>query len=314
MKNQNYKCAQSELYTIARLGWSACKDNIAAFTSFKPKYTLAFVADKNEQINAAQHMPSEQQRNAVAETLRVYLAEAGRVCLDNFQALKQYIVEAYPEAVLKAQYEEAGQLYYTAAIKNNWDSIDSLSEHAITYVVKNTTQLSANDNMPPTFQAKLETDRTAFTTLHQDFLKAEEDATTMAEQKIIANNQVYNDLMLMFSDAHRIFKNQEALLKKFTFSDVHYLVSGAGTAGIRGTVTSAVNNKPIPSVTITIDDNGGTAITDDAGKYEISPMASGSYALIVSAPGYETLYLAHEVLTGTLSTRNITLNPSAVTV
>ncbi|MBL7765790.1 MAG: carboxypeptidase-like regulatory domain-containing protein, partial [Chitinophagaceae bacterium] len=133
-------------------------------------------------------------------------------------------------------------------------------------------------------------------------------------EKILANNEVYTELSKMMADGQTIFKDKDAILKQFTLVDLLNLVSGAGTAGVRGTVLNATNNKAIPEVTITVDETGNAAVSDDVGKYEISPMASGDYTLIISADGFQTQTIAHKVLIGTISTLNITLNPNAVTV
>ncbi|MBL7766667.1 MAG: carboxypeptidase regulatory-like domain-containing protein [Chitinophagaceae bacterium] len=314
MQNLKYHCPQEDLYTIVYLGWKSCRKKLSAFTDFKPIYTDAYIDEKLAQADAAEKMPSEQERDGKISSIRLHLINANRTCLNNFQSLKRYIETAYTPEFAEPEYTIIGQDLYLKASRNNWDTTKNIMTKCSTYIAQNVVKLSENLNMPSTFPAKFESDLANFNTLHHDFLEAEESSTDETEAKIAANNAIYTDLMSMFADAQILFKNQDALLKQFTFSDVLYLVSGAGTAGVRGTITNANNNKAIKEVTLTVEDTEHNAITDDVGKFEISPMASGTYNLLVSAPGFESQTISHEVLIGTISTLNITLTPSAVTV
>ncbi|MBL7766778.1 MAG: carboxypeptidase regulatory-like domain-containing protein [Chitinophagaceae bacterium] len=314
MLKKTYPCTQQEVYTIARLGWSSCQENLSDFTAFKPKYTAAFIAAKLTELEAAEALPAEQQRNAIPENLRVQLKEAARVCMNHFQSLKSYIEDSFPANQLKAEYEAAGQEHYIYCQRNNWDSVVALMNFCNTYATEKASTLSANDVMPANFPVKVSTARAEFIALHQDFLKADEEAAKQTKRKIKATNQVYRDLSKMLADGQEIFRNNDEQLPDFIFSNLLYRVSGAGAAGVRGVVTNAINNKPVPGVSITIDETGDSAITDDVGKFEIAPLASGNYTLLVTADGFQPQTIpGHKVLVGTISTLNISLSPSAVT-
>ncbi|MBL7764970.1 MAG: carboxypeptidase regulatory-like domain-containing protein [Chitinophagaceae bacterium] len=314
MKLNKYNCPQQDLYTIVYMGWKSCRKKLSAFTDFKPVYTDAYIDEKIAQADAAEKMPSEQERDGKISSLRLHLLDANQICLTNFQSLKRYIDTAFTPKYAGPEYATIGNELYSKALHKNWDTTKSIMTKCSTYIAQNVVKLSENLNMPPSFPAKFESDLANFNTLHHDFLEAEESALDQTKAKIDANNAIYTDLMAMFADAQILFKNEDALLKQFTFSDVLYLVSGAGTAGIRGAITNTANNKAVKEVTITVDETQDTTITDETGKYEISPMASGNYTLLISAPGFESQTISHEVLVGTISTLNITLNPSAVTV
>lgn len=310
METANYPCTQQELYTISRLGWQSCTQNLPAFTAFKPRYTASYITTQTTSIDDAQALPSEQARNAIAESLRIQLSESNRNLLTLFQGLKRYITDAFPPSLLKPEFEAAGQKDYEKASQNNWDSAQGLYTSANQYITDKLVILTANQNMPPTFKVTFDTARTQFNILHQEFLDAEETATIAAETKVIANNTIYDTLINMFLDGQEIFRKEDAIRKQFTFSDLLYLVSGAGTAGVRGTITDSITTMPISQAEINIIESGDTFITPDTGKYQISPMASGSYTIKIEAPAYipQTI-TSHQVLVGTISTLNISLVP-----
>ncbi|MBL7767116.1 MAG: carboxypeptidase regulatory-like domain-containing protein [Chitinophagaceae bacterium] len=314
MSKPIYNCAQQDLFTIATMGWKSCEKRINQFEAFKAHYTAAFIADKKAQLKAAEHMPSEQERDGKTTSLRMHLSEANETCLRNFKHLKRYIDSAFPGQYAIPEYNTIGQEFYEKALRSNWEATRSILTKCSNYITNNLVKLTDNLNMPATFPAKFEADALDFQNKHEAFIESEEVSVDQTAEKIDAINAVYQDLMSMFADAQEIFYNQPAILKEFTFSQVLFLVSGAGTAGVRGIITNTANNKAVKEATITINETEASTVSDDVGKYEISPMASGTYTILVSAPGFESQSITHEVLIGTISTLNINLTPSAVTV
>ena len=164
--------------------------------------------------------------------------------------------------------------------------------------------------MPPTFLATFDTGKLNFFKLHPDFLDSEEKARQDAEAKINANNALYANLISMFLDGQQIYRYQEAIRKQFIFDQVLLLIDGAGTAGVRGTVTDLVTGLVLAGVTIKLMPGNYTGTTDTDGIYRISPMASGKYTITYSLPLYEDLVQSdYEVKLGTVSTLNNSLKP-----
>jgi hypothetical protein len=305
-----FNCSQSELYTIATLGWNSCSQHLAQFTGFKPKYNAAFITDQLSAVQYAKDLPSEAERNYDANIHHIQLTDAAKSCRDLYQRLKRYIIEAYPESQQQASLNSAGQQYFVPASANNWDAVESLMSAAVNFTSAHTAQLTNNDNMPPGFPAILTSAATGFSTLHQTFLDDEEASKIATSDKLRNNNQVYEALISMFLDGQEIFKNQEAILSQFIFEHCLLLVRGAGTAGVRGTVTDSVTTLPIEGATITVGVNDYTGTTNTNGQYEISPAAAGTYTVTVTAPGYQPLTIpSHQILTGTISTLNLLLIP-----
>jgi hypothetical protein len=305
-----YNCTQQELYTICNLGWVSCNQNLADFSSFKAKYTMVFITTRQADVAAAQLLPDDQQRGEVAESLRVQLQEQSILCLNAWQKLKRYIADAYQPSLQKAKNEAAGQNYYATAASENWDDVQGLMTSGFTFITTNLADLTANQNMPATFEADFTTLRSDFNSLHQDFLDKEENAKIQTEEKQLANNNIYSALISMFLDGQEIYKNQPAIKKLFVFDQVLQLVSGPGVAGFKGIVTdNTIAHTPVPNATITIVETGVTTITGPDGKYQLSPVPAGTYQVTVHAVGYQPFIIAaQEVLVGTISTLNVTLN------
>ena len=298
-----YSCTQQELYSISKLAWNSCTQHLADFTAFKPRYDATFITDQERLISNAETLPDDQARSSVAEAQRIQLTDLADKCLANWQKLKRYIADAFPTNLQKPELEQAGQDYYSKAGNYNWDSIQGLLTSGQEYITNKQTTLEANNNMPPTFATDFATDKDAFNTLHRTFLDSEETARQGTATKIEANNTVHANLMSMLLDGQEIFRNDQAVRKQFVFSDLLYLIRGAGVAGLRGTVTNQADGVAIPNVAVSIAGTNKRTTTDDQGKYTITPVPAGTYNFIFDAPGFQQQIIeAQEIKTGTVST------------
>ncbi len=78
--------------------------------------------------------------------------------------------------------------------------------------------------------------------------------------------------------------------------------------GISGKVMQDVNKYVLEGVRITIKDFGKVAITDKYGKFEITPLSSGKYTIIVEKEGYVTqIFKDFRINTGVTSRLNVLL-------
>jgi len=310
MTTANYNCNTQELYSAARLGWDSCSEQLTDFTAFKAKYTSAFITAQLAEIDIAANLPDDQARAAKAESERINLTQIADTCLANWQKLKRYIADAFSTEQQKPNIESAGSQYYEKAGNYNWDSLQGLLTAGQTYIAANLAALQANQNMPAAFATSFSTDKTAFDNLHQQFLQSEELSQQGTEAKVIANNKVYSNLISMFLDGQEIYKTNEVIKKQFVFDQVLNLVSGTGTAGLKGYVTADKTNTPIQGAMVAIEQNGKSATTDQDGKYQILQVAANTYNIKIGAEGYTSKLIENVVVkTGTVSTLSATLVP-----
>lgn len=223
-----YECKQNELYSVASIGWKSFTDNQTAFEAFNTRYTALFGIGMKAAVVSAKQLPDEFQRSDVHKTLRKDLKGAAENALIKWQQLESFINNGFPEEDQESKKLAAGKAYYATAANEDWESVDSLLDDATTFIGLHLAELGTG-GMPATFQMDLGTVKTSFEGLYEAFTDAELDAPEQTDAKINANNEVYRNLMKMFDDGQKIFRNSAALKSRFIFSHVLELIGG-GTA------------------------------------------------------------------------------------
>lgn len=302
-----YNCTQQELYTVCRSGWNSCSENLDNFAAFKARYTETFIDERLSEVDIAEGLPDPEQREEEARLFRVELKNKATECLAFWQKLKRYISDAFPAGQLQIKLDAAGQLHYSKAANDDWNSLSRLLVNGNTFITDNTTELTANENMPDTFPPAFTAAKLEFDGLLQSFLDATKDSRVETQEKITANNGIYKNLMSMFLDGQEIFKNNEAVKKRFTFSQVLLIVAGPGAAGLKGHITDS-NGQPITvTATLSIVETGRSTQSDENAQYEFNQLSAGNYTLDITAPGYQQQQLLFQIETSTVKTLDITL-------
>ena len=224
-----YNCTEAELYKVCIIGWGSYQENLAGFTAFNTTYTLAFGQTAIAAVNAAQLLPSFQQRGELHEKLLIRLNIAADECLKQWKFLEGHIKRSFPENELKPSLEAAGSSHYSKAGDDNWEYVSLLMTEGGEFINNNTAQLTSG-GMPPAFPTDFTTAQTNFEILYQPFKDAQQDAHEQRDNKIIANNAIYNTLTAMFDDGKKVYRMIPAKKERFTFARVLNLVS-SGTGG-----------------------------------------------------------------------------------
>lgn len=310
MVTPHFNCTQSELIAVANTGWNSYLQHIAGFSAFRGYYDAAYAATAKAAIEAANQLPDSQARYANVEVYRVELTHLADTCLDKWQTLKRYILTSFPSDITKARLEEAGSARYEKARNYNWEELMALNTSGENFIGAHTAALSAGNNMPLGFMASYNAAVAAFDAKYQSFISEEELAYNATEAKVTACNEVHATLMNMFKDGQEIYKNDQGIRRQFTFDTVLGLIGSPGQAGIRGKVASALNLSPIAGVLVEILSTSQSSISEPNGNYLIKPIASGKYDVRFVATGYQDkLVQGFDVLTGTVSTLDVELNP-----
>ncbi len=306
-----YNCEQQELYGIGRLGYQSVIDYLAQFTAFKPKYIAAFITAREAEIDAAEALPDEEQRQEAERTFRVVLKTKATEGMALWQTLKRYITDAFPENEVDIKLDAAGQQHYRKAGKDNWTSVKRLMLDGDAFITANSVTLLAADNMPPTFAATFTAGKTTIDTAYDNFFNASQGSEVDTQTKITANNDIHAKMMSMFLDGQEIFKTNEAVKKLFTFEQVLLTLSGPGVAGIRGLIKSSLTGLPINATAhISIFGTEHETDSDENSRYKIEGVAAGIYTIVITCPGFQELQIPNiEIETGTMKTLNITLTP-----
>lgn len=306
-----YPCSQLELYTAATLIWSSCSQHLTNFEDFKSKYRPSLIAQEQADIQRAKALPDYQARNEATETLGIQLAEKAATVRNEWQKLKRYIEEAWPENLQKPKLEAAGQTLYKKAGADNWPSVLGLSTAGENFIRENLATLINDGYMPDAFPTRFFESAHAFSENYQQFLDSKENESIGAAAKVKANNTVYKNVIALCKDGQEIFKSNEAVRSQFVFEEALLKIGGVGTAGVRGLVTRSDSALPLAGVAVTLSGSDKTGLTDNEGRYEIKPLAAGTYALTFSKEGFASATVAgHEVKIGTLGRADAGLVPA----
>ena len=252
------------MYAIGKMGIDNLKADIALFAAKKAKYTLIFVNGLYDLRTAAMGLPDEEARNGVHQILKNQLPGLVTPVRDNFNDLKGYIRDGWPDEDPQPRYEAAGLVKYNNIGTNNWENVVGLNESMIQFIADNTATLTLPGGMVGTFAQKVQDDSDAFDAVYEPYLTSRETATARAA-KITANNKLYEAVMDFFKDGvEMVFRNDAEAKKRYTFSALKDIVSPPGSASLKILGKTAADvllaNKPV-----TIKKEGSAAITSTLG-------------------------------------------------
>src|SRR4051794_3348114 len=95
-----YRCSEDELYEGARIVienlLDPVHDDLAKFAAKKEKYTTIMVGGISTLLTNAMALPDEESRNGVHQTIKNVLPKLVVPVKDNFNDLKGYIRDAWP--------------------------------------------------------------------------------------------------------------------------------------------------------------------------------------------------------------------------
>ncbi len=289
-----YRCKQVELYSVALAGIHSFSEYKADFEAFKGKYADPYETDMRTLLSTAMSRPGFQVRDMDTEVLGIQLKTFAERCLDNWQALKRYIkdVKAW-EDLQKPRLEGAGSQEYAKAAALNWESVLLLNQMGLEFIERFETELLADNNMPAGFKNAYTQDKDRYAQMYNSLLDAKHDNPTEAENKVIANNELFEALMGMFDDGAFIFKRRKSVKDRFTWAQVLNKVRrpsvgtppptpdpGTGTGTVSGTMTRSDNGSALANGEVTIAVLGVVAQTDAEGNYSLPNVPVGSHTIM----------------------------------
>lgn len=223
----DYHCTNPELYGSGIIGWTNYSNHLSDFVAHKTTYNAGLTGTRKLEIQTASLIPGYAQRRKQAGLYRIELDEKAYIALAKWQALKCIIKQAFPKSQHKIMLEAAGSLYYTRALKRNWECLSALISYAMAFITENSTVLQSVGGMPTTFPTQLSTLASEMMVIYGNFKNSEQEIEIKTAEKTIANNLVYEHLMDMFKDGQVIYKNNYAVRNLFVFDHVLELVRGS---------------------------------------------------------------------------------------
>lgn len=309
-----YKMRQIDLYTVATSIANSTNTLLTDFTAFRSNYNAAFITALNAQISVTKAIPDFQARNKAAEILRNELEKTLKPAIQNlWQRLKRYITYTSPAMNHQAEWDAAGFKYYQEASQSNWDAMEQLCQSAQNYLTANAAALTAA-GMPAAFSTDFDAAYAQFATAHSQFISERQAASVATENKIAANNELFQAVSKICADAKTIFTDSPAALRQFTISHIMDMITGAGQSGIKGTAIDQATGKTLAGATIEVIETGDIVTTDADGNYELK-LPSGTYNIVaqyepITASASLRLTTQIKVIKGTISTYKFELMSS----
>jgi len=303
-----YNCSEQHLYIATAMGWANYGDCLSEFTALKGKYNALFGTSAMSDLNAAKQLPGELLRNEIPESIRLALVPVAETCLSNWRILKNYIDEAYPDALAKPMEHAAGSLFYIAATNDSWSSIDKMNTSADAFITKYSTPLQmGTHNMPVAFITTFSDGKKAFDKIYGTYLQALQHTNQGTNEKIIANNAVYTKLMKMLTDGQLIYHDNHSKKELFIFASILSFISGTGVTGFTLKLIDSITKLPIPDYSVVVQPGNISGAGDKDGLKEIKT-EEGLYDIEITVPDYPN-YSATGIrtITGTMSRKNIVL-------
>jgi uncharacterized membrane protein len=303
-----YNASQKDLYNACRIGWGLCRTHLPVFSAFKMKYSQEYINIQLKAVDDAELLPDLETRMAKAKSLRMDLVVVKNAILYQHGLLKSYIDDAFDVSKRELMYTSCGDGYTTKAKAESWSDMTSLLSSALPFLEENLATLTADNNMPPAFANEFKKLAQDFKTTYTDWFTTDNGTYDKTDEKVIANNTIYNTLLAMLTDGSRLFKKDQNLAKQFTFSALLAQTHGTKAAGIKGKITRNDTGAAVANALVSVNDSDKIVTTDAEGRFEISPLSIGNYALLVKADGFGELRIADvTVRTGITTRQNISL-------
>ncbi len=304
-----YTCTEQELYAIAELGYNNLEGDLAVFAAKSTKYDATFLAALRLTRTDAMALPDEEERDVEHQVLRNQLVKDFLPpVLDNFNDLKGYIKDGWPNQDPEPRYEAAGGKKYAKAAEKNWEYVVGLNDSMTKFIAAHSGKLADPGGMPAAFAAKVSGDEGNFDDKYDLFMLARETSAARAE-KVTANNLLHKELMNVLEDgAERVYRNDEAKQKNYVFATLKDIVSPPGSASLRALVLRE-DDTPVEGASVTIRLQGAealgvvappiTVITDGEGVALFENADPGRYdGSATSADGTVTETFTKEIDTG----------------
>ncbi|MES2620901.1 MAG: carboxypeptidase regulatory-like domain-containing protein [Bacteroidota bacterium] len=305
-----YNCTQSELYAICTLGWNIAKQHQTDISFYYPIYTLIYINGKIANIQTTEQQPDFQTRDAITEQDGILLKGLAEKSIFNWDLLERYITHAFQtdKDLIKPNVEAAGKGYRPEATREhpNWDALKQMLISGRNYIDNNTPLLTPF--MPAGYSADYNTDRTNFTNKYNMLMLEFAESPTVTQEKIIANNLIYDELMLMLGDIYVILPSSQKYQASFTY--LKGVISSPGPAGLIGMITDSVTNNPLEGALLRLLPGANEAVSEADGSFDFGNISSGKYMIEIILDGYQTLLVPVTIATGVTSTKNYSLVPN----
>jgi Carboxypeptidase regulatory-like domain len=278
------------------------------FITFFPEYTPELITQRQAAIDAADLLPDYSARVVVKDAAFLTVKSCRDDGVRLFGFLLSYIQKTYAADIVESMYDAAGKKYLAAAKKVDWPSVSQLFSSALPFMDEHWAELTEKAKVTPAFLDDFKAKSAAYQAAYTAYKAAEQSVKDKGDEKIMANNAVYSDLMLMLTDAKRVYSDDPERIADYTFKELLGQVQSPKNAGLNGKVIQKGTKTVIKTAKITILVIEKTTTVDDKGRFEITPLPIGKYDIIVEAEGYVTqIFKDMKIRTGVTTRLNVVM-------
>ncbi|MBL7818698.1 MAG: carboxypeptidase-like regulatory domain-containing protein [Saprospiraceae bacterium] len=286
MTKTKYACSQASLYAICILAWQICRDNQAAFFAFDAQYTEGYIDDNVAAVKAAETMPDAKARQEELSLLSIEYDKVANLLAAQAKYLRSYIERAYTDkAVQKIMLQSAGFDYFSKVQNLDDKAITPFMSSALKFIADKAAVLTTDGRMPTDFAAKFNATDAAFDDVLAQYNATQSATKIKTEEKIKANNDIYDRVQAMLYDGRFMHLENPALAQVYNFNTLWDQVEPTKNAGVSGKTLAVGGKKSVPKVTVTEPLTGKTAVSDKDGSYSLL-LTEGKWLLTFTADGY----------------------------
>jgi hypothetical protein len=303
-----YNCSYGSLYPLTRIAWGNCSDDKEDFLLYFPEYTQEFIMGKVAAVDAADLLPDHSARVVVRDAAFLTV----KTCRDDgvrlFGFLMSYIQKTYASDIVASMYDAAGKKYLAPAKAVDWPSVSQLFSSALPFMDEHWAELTEKAKVTPAFRDDFKAKSEAYKAAYNAYKAADQSVKDKGDEKILANNAIYADMMLMLTDAKRVFSDDPERAKDYTFATLLSQVQSPKNAGLMGKLIQKGTKSIIKKAKITIRVIEKSTTVDDKGRFEITPLSIGKYDIVVEAEGYVTqIFKDVKIRTGVMTRLNVVM-------
>ena len=319
MKQNKAKYAGSAavLYLIVKVVCDLAVKQLKDFSKLKKKYTQAFFDDILKSLSAAEAMPNNSARKGVQSDKRTGLEELNVIICALFQTFLLYIEEGFDESRWEDMKQVAGGDYYEAAAKETWKASKTMQEMAIAFMTKYAVELALGE-MPSDFATNFTTQNKAFLDALLLFSTGKSTTGEETADKLTANNDLYKRIAGVMRDGKRIFANDAALYKQFSYAAQKKLLGGQGKTGFRFSLKVADTLVPVTAASVEFLPSGDvfTEVNEEGVLLVYLPELKKDdvYKYLLTSPGMEELAGELVAETGVMHRVDLILKPEVMVV
>jgi hypothetical protein len=296
-----YECTQNQLYVLGGVYAANLTANLAAFTAHSPRFITAFITALTDAVTYAEGLPNDEQVKVPKMVDRVGLIPTGKFSISDLNALKTYLLKAFP-TTFAIMYNSAGANLRRDAGNNNWVQIKALFKAMVDFmaVPANLAQLLLNDVMPAGFPAAVAAHQLTFNNDYTTFL-SDKSTSEQTSAKITANNVIKAILTDIDVNGVVIFPPGNTKHDLFVFSIQKDIIAPKGSASLKVGVKLDGAFTVLPDIPVKIQAAGQPSITvntDEEGIAHFPGIDPTKYKVTIIYPELVTVEFNKDVDTG----------------